>query len=278
MKKESIKNLRAFKGIWIPAEIWLSEDLSDRDKIILAEIDSLDNIDGCFATNKYFANFFNLSIVRVSNIISNLIEKKYITSSIDQSRGNRRVLRVLKKTLIPSQKILYEGLKESDNHNNKESNSINISLPSTEELALSEIFDHWNSMKEKYPKMRTHLKLTDDIKRKIKSTLKNFSQKDISISIQNYAQILQDDKYYFNYAWTLKDFLSRGLEKFNDFETADRNFRRDKKSISNFKPAPKQNIKCDYCDLPARLWVDGLAGCSYDHITKAKEKRKENVA
>ena len=40
---------RAFKGIWIPKEIWLSQDLTMQEKIMLVEIDSLDNESGCFA-------------------------------------------------------------------------------------------------------------------------------------------------------------------------------------------------------------------------------------
>ena len=37
---------RDFKGIFIPKEIWLDDDLSAIDKIILAEIYSLDVEDG----------------------------------------------------------------------------------------------------------------------------------------------------------------------------------------------------------------------------------------
>ena len=35
---------RAFKGIWIPAEIWLSKELKIMEKLFLVEIDSLDNL------------------------------------------------------------------------------------------------------------------------------------------------------------------------------------------------------------------------------------------
>lgn len=52
---------RAFKGVWIPANIWLSKNITLQEKVFLAEIDSLDNKDGCYASNSYFANFFGLS-------------------------------------------------------------------------------------------------------------------------------------------------------------------------------------------------------------------------
>lgn len=70
---------REFKGIWIPAHIWLSQELSMLEKCLLSEIDSLskDN-DGCFASNKYFSDFFNLKENTVSVSISKLKELGYI--------------------------------------------------------------------------------------------------------------------------------------------------------------------------------------------------------
>jgi len=35
-------------------------------------------------------------------------------------------------------------------------------------------------------------------------------------AIKNYAKIVNDDKYYFNYKWSLWDFIARGIEKFSD--------------------------------------------------------------
>jgi hypothetical protein len=34
---------RDFKGIWIPKEIWLNENLTLQEKVFLVEIESLDN-------------------------------------------------------------------------------------------------------------------------------------------------------------------------------------------------------------------------------------------
>lgn len=49
---------RAFKGVWIPKEIWLSKELTLTEKVFLTEIESLDNSDGCFASNEHFGNVF----------------------------------------------------------------------------------------------------------------------------------------------------------------------------------------------------------------------------
>ena len=58
---------RKFKGIWIPAEIWESSELTLQEKVFLVEIDSLNNDRGCYANNNYFAKFSGLSNTRVSN-------------------------------------------------------------------------------------------------------------------------------------------------------------------------------------------------------------------
>lgn len=91
---------RQFKGIWIPSTLWLSEDLSIQEKVILAEIDSLeDDIDGCFASNKYFAKFFGLSETRVSHIISDLNKKGYV--QIEKYNKNGKTIREIRLNRPP---------------------------------------------------------------------------------------------------------------------------------------------------------------------------------
>ncbi len=93
MKVENPK--RKFKGIWIPKKIWISEELSTQEKVFLAEIDSLeDEKNGCFASNKYFAEFFGLNKKTVSCITTALCSRGYIISKIDKKNGNKRSLRV----------------------------------------------------------------------------------------------------------------------------------------------------------------------------------------
>lgn len=70
---------REFKGVWIPREIWLDERLNALDKVILVEIDSLDNGDKhCCAGNDYLAKFCQCSESKISRAISKLVELKYI--------------------------------------------------------------------------------------------------------------------------------------------------------------------------------------------------------
>lgn len=71
-----------FEGVWIPKEIYRNENLSALDKIIFAEINSLDNHlsggDYCFASNEYLAKFCDCSIRKVSNQINKLISMGYL--------------------------------------------------------------------------------------------------------------------------------------------------------------------------------------------------------
>jgi len=88
---------RDFKGIWIPKEVWLSKELTLIEKLFFVEINSLDNSEGCFAGNSYFADFFGISKTRVSVIIASLKSKGYISSTIIYKEGTKQILkRVLK--------------------------------------------------------------------------------------------------------------------------------------------------------------------------------------
>jgi hypothetical protein len=70
---------RDFKGVWIKKEIWLNTNLTLIEKVLIVEIDSLDNSErGCFASNEYLAKFVNLSEGRVANIISDLKKREFI--------------------------------------------------------------------------------------------------------------------------------------------------------------------------------------------------------
>jgi DnaD/phage-associated family protein len=88
-------NKRAFKGIWIPKEVWESKELTLQQKVMLVEIDSLDNDRGCYASNKYFSDFFGISSGRVSQVINELIDKGYLNAEYIKE-DNQILGRILK--------------------------------------------------------------------------------------------------------------------------------------------------------------------------------------
>lgn len=82
---------RQFKGVWIPAEVWLDHSLSITEKVMMVEIGSLqDPVRGCYASNSHFARFFGLSSSRVSEIISSLSAKGLLR--VELIRDGRQVV------------------------------------------------------------------------------------------------------------------------------------------------------------------------------------------
>lgn len=124
---------RDFKGVWIPAPIWLDNDLSWMEKLFLAEIDSLDNEDGCFASNAYFSEFFKVTKQRCSQIINSLIDKSYVDASYIRKGKEikKRVLRIFDRGI----KNIFYGYQEKFKDNNTiNSNTINNNVGNPEKL------------------------------------------------------------------------------------------------------------------------------------------------
>lgn len=118
---------RNFKGIWIPKEIWENQSLSILEKVFLVEIDSLDNKDGCYASNKYFAEFFKISRSRCTQIIKSLKDQKLITvkNFYTGKSVSRRLIRVVKK-FNTSGKYSKSGWLENSEDNNTKNNKTEI--------------------------------------------------------------------------------------------------------------------------------------------------------
>lgn len=98
MAVENMENTNAFprdfKGVWIPREVWLDDRLSALDKIILVEIDSLDcGEEGCYASNKYLAEFCQCSEAKITKSISKLVKFGYL--EVVSFNGRRREIKSL---------------------------------------------------------------------------------------------------------------------------------------------------------------------------------------
>lgn len=117
---------RDFKGVWIPKTVWLDERLNALEKVILTEIDSLDNDErGCFASNKHIADFCQCSETKVSTAISKLIEYGYIY--VQNFDGRQRELKSrlsnFERQTFKKSKADFKTLKQSNTKNNTFSNS-----------------------------------------------------------------------------------------------------------------------------------------------------------
>ena len=130
---------RGVKGIWIPAYVWLDTNLTALDKMILAEVDSLDQGDkGCYASNKHIADFCGCSESKVSKSISTLID--YGLLYVDNFDGRQRVLKssLVKNARQPSKKCQAASQKMPeriiDSNINRKINSVRFTPPTLEEV------------------------------------------------------------------------------------------------------------------------------------------------
>jgi hypothetical protein len=123
---------REFRGIWIAREIWLDKRLNALDKVILAEIDSLDNDEtGCYASNEYLAEFCQCGITKVSTAIGKLIDHGYIYVAKFDGRT-----RILKSRLSKNERQTYEN-READLRNSQGNNITNNPLNNNKECTAA---------------------------------------------------------------------------------------------------------------------------------------------
>lgn len=130
---------RAFRGVWIPAELWMADDLSHTEKFLLVEIDSLDNERGCFANNHHFAKFLGLNKMYVSQLISGLIEKEYVyAEQVDE----KRILHSNLKKLYGQRVIVQQQPVEDNSKKQAEGMAASISILRTIDGFL-ELWQEW---------------------------------------------------------------------------------------------------------------------------------------
>jgi len=173
------KQTRDFKGIWIPKEIWLSENLSLQEKAFIVEIDSLDKENGCFASNQYFSEFFNVSRSRCTQVIKSLEEKGFIKVEL-QRKGNsitKRIINVIggkypkqggKNTKQGGKYPKYASL-ESSEYNN--TSSLNNTISNTSNKNTSGKPDYlvlFNEFYKLYPKKTTKKESTNQYNKILK--------------------------------------------------------------------------------------------------------------
>ncbi len=109
------------KGLWMPSEILINDKLSDKEKIILSMIIYLSKDKGyCFATNNYFSDILNVTVVSVSRIINSLKKKKYIKINMNYKSNSKEIEN---RQIIPLKEVMnryYQNCKIPINTNDKD--------------------------------------------------------------------------------------------------------------------------------------------------------------
>ena len=138
---------RDFKGVWMPREVWLDKRLSALDKVILTEIDSLDQGDnGCYASNQHLAEFCQCSERKVSDAVTKLIKCGYV--SVASFDGRKRTLRSnLSNVRGRLEKSARQDSKncEAESQNLLQSNTYRKTSTNTDKVIYVEIIDYLNA-------------------------------------------------------------------------------------------------------------------------------------
>lgn len=201
----SISMERDFKGIRIPKEIRLDEDLNIMMKVLLVEIDSLDNEDWCFASNSYFSEFFWISETQISIYIKKLKELWYIEEVWFDWRKRYLKSRIKEKLKSDSKKTFGQPLrkvkgrvKEKLKHNNIDNNIDNNSIVNN---TKSDDFENTNLSKDDFweKKELSKEKKREDIDLLIQ-TLKNHC------SINNISYDKTRDRQFWKHIMDWKEF------------------------------------------------------------------------
>ena len=79
--------------------------------------------------------------------------------------------------------------------------------------SISNIFNYWNSKD-----IIKHKNISEKISKAITKALKTYKEEDIIKYIDRYNTVIKDNTYFFDYKWTLEDFLNRkdGVASFTD--------------------------------------------------------------
>lgn len=112
----------------IPANVRYDKELKDKAKLLYGEIVALSDKQGyCYASNKYFAELYEVSTTTISTLIKNLVEKGYIESEIIYKEGTKEILnRYLKIFKAPYLKKFKYPIKENLKDNNTSINNTSI--------------------------------------------------------------------------------------------------------------------------------------------------------
>lgn len=189
-KKDILK--KDFQGIWIDKKIWLLKELTMVEKLFLSEINNLDNEHGCYASNNYFADIFQLTPGRCSQVINSLKKKGLISIKMIKKGGmiEKRVLRILNTGIKNTKGGIYyskEGIKNTkggylenakgihissrhiNRHINKDCDS--CESPETKDIAIPENQENWKYIEslfrerqeyDNWGKQRKHCKDLDN--------------------------------------------------------------------------------------------------------------------
>ena len=108
--------MKEFKGIWIPYEVLVDQNLNDKEKMIYSMILYLSKENDCTMTNTYISNLLNICNVQASRIINSVKKKGYVKIEIVYKQSSKEI--ALRK-IIPINKYVNASKRMSNEPINK---------------------------------------------------------------------------------------------------------------------------------------------------------------
>lgn len=214
----------------VPSILVLDRDLRPTDHLIYAVVYwySRLKLEKCILSNQGFSVLLNISESAVQYGLRRMSQKGYIDVVFEDAKKTKRK-EIIPLVVYDTTTILEVDKYPSPHHQmstpprtNVHQNNIDLIREFNNTNTYSQILEHWNSKK-----IVTHRVLTEKTKRSINGRLRDkYTLDEILRSIDNYDLILKGNEYFFNYKWTLHNFLQRGFEKFLDLEIAKQNYKK----------------------------------------------------
>lgn len=109
---------KEFLGVWIPSEILLDKQLTDKEKILMSIIFNLSLKEGyCYASNRYLSEILGVTIDRVSKIVNKLKDKELIKTEFEYKEKTKEIA---KRKIILKDKTLLGIVKNNYTHSSKQ--------------------------------------------------------------------------------------------------------------------------------------------------------------
>ena len=197
----------------------------------------------------------DISKDKSNNIYSTLNSEAYV-NEINKELENdllKKIKSKYSKELIKDEleKLKNEGLSSLDLLKELEKNLKYKKKEIKEECNkdIKTIFDCWNSKG-----IIKHKALSPVIKKSIEKALKDYKLDDIVQAINIYSEIL-NSQFYFNYKWSLSDFLNRknGINTFMEEGSNKINYEEWEKNKDNISKLNPKNIKVNPLETPTKL-------------------------
>lgn len=203
----------------IPANVRYDKNLKDKAKLLYGEITALCNEKGyCWASNRYFAELYSVSIKTISTLIKNLIDNGYIYSEIIYKEGSKEIdKRYLKLVNNPIENIVNTPMEEKVNTSMEEK----VNTPMEEKVKDNNTVVNntiINNKKEKKEKKKTKKEPTQtEIDEVVNAYTSNEELKTAIIEFVKFRKGMGKGRYMTTYAVKL---LTKKLDRFaNDDNT-----------------------------------------------------------